>query len=292
MLSSLLSSSVATTTKINPCIFRQVGCAMFNLLFRLLRLMHPSMTHHEAQHLVESQWFKNEPAHHQLDKAQLQEMLVSANWTKAVFYRDPVARFVSAFRSKCEGFDVDGDVNCHEAFGNETIPLPQALYQMTHPATHAHITVNAHFTPMIRFCGGLDQTLHYYDLVQPLEPRTVGTIVEALLVHVGVDNATKHALITEVVDSRGRLGTDLAHVQERFGLEPAWGVDDRHNTHSTRVLDRYMSTPEAMQIVEDFYASDYALFRLPRSREKKFCPRSLVVDDNNHVERNESLKQG
>jgi hypothetical protein len=282
------------------CYVEKVGCAMFNLLFRLLRLLHPSMTTTEAPRLVAANgavWYTNSPTHFHIDRATLQDMLQSNNWTKAVFYRDPVARFVSAFRSKCEqGHDYDGPVNCAEAFGNEITVLPDALYQMATTVGggrhDGRIVANAHFTPMGRFCGGLDRTLPYYDVVEPLDPSTVGSVVTELLLRVGVDEATAHALVDGVVTTRGQLSHQddlVSRVRDRFGLPLVQGVDERHNTGmhhggsasttndtTTGTIaddwDEFMSTPEAIHIVEDFYASDFALFRLPTSSQRPFCP--------------------
>lgn len=252
---------------------------MFNLLFRYLRLMHPTMTKEEAEFQIgvppgwgvsSRNWFKNAPNHHKIDKAQLQTMLASANWTKALFYRDPVSRFISAFRSKCDKFDEDGEWHCNEAFLDPNISFPEALHQMTQPGIN-QLSGNPHFASYGSFCGGLDHTLDYYDIVQPLNPKTVGSFLQIMFDRVGVDKVTAQTLIKEVVDSRGRLSTDIASAQERWGLEPDFGVDEKHNTDSGNAFNDYMSSPEAVRIVEDFYASDYALFRSPKTPEEKFC---------------------
>jgi Sulfotransferase family len=241
--------------------------------------MHPNMTKEEAEHLLGSppgedesnrNWFKNTPEHHNISKSELQNMLASKEWMKAFFYRDPVSRFVSAFRSKCDKFDDDGVRHCEEAFLDPNITFQKALYQMTQPGIN-HLSANPHFTSYGSFCGGLDHTLDYYDIVQPLDPKSVGSILQIMFDRVGVDNATTHTLIKEVVDSRGRLSSDIALVKDRWGLEPDFGVDEKHNTNSGNVLNDYMSSPEAVRIVEDFYASDYALFRSPKVSEEKFC---------------------
>jgi Sulfotransferase family len=252
---------------------------MFNLVFRFLRLMHPSMTRDEAVHIINAppgmddtnrNWFKNTPKHHNISKARLQTMLASPKWTKAFFYRDPVSRFISAFRSKCDKFDGDGWWHCNEAFLNGNISFPEALYQMMQPGIN-QLSTNPHFASYGSFCGGLDHTLDYYDVVQPLNPKTVGSVLKTMFDRVGVDKAITEILIKEVVDSRGRLSTDIARSQERWGLEPDFGVDEKHNTDSGNAFNDYMSSPEAVRIVEDFYASDYALFRSPKTSEEKFC---------------------
>jgi hypothetical protein len=253
---------------------------MFNLLFRYLRLMHPDMTKEEAEHLLgvppglsesSRNWFKNTPEHHKISKGRLQRILANKQWTKAFFYRDPISRYVSAFRSKCDKFDEDGFWHCREAFLDGNITFPKALYQMTQPGIN-HLSANPHFASYGTFCGGLDQTLDYYDIVQPLDPKTVGSLLPTMFDRVRVDNATTDVLIKEVVDSRGRLSSDIAQVKDRWGLEPDFGVTEQHNTNSGNVFNDYMSSPEAVRIVQDFYASDYALFRSPKASEEKFCP--------------------
>lgn len=242
--------------------------------------MHPNMTREEAKHLLEipegkdetnRNWFKNTPKHHNLGRQKLERILTSKDWTKAVFYRDPVSRFVSAFRSKCDKFDQDGAFHCKQAFLQPSISFQEALYQMTQPGIN-HLSANPHFASLGNFCGGLDKTLDYYDIVQPLDPKTVGGLLEIMLDRIGVEKETTQTLIKEVVNSRGRLSTDIARSQERWGLEPDYGVDEKHNTNSGNMFNAYMSSPENIRIVEDFYASDYALFRSPKTSDKEFCP--------------------
>ena len=46
-------------------------------------------------------WFQFSPAHQGLDFATFQQYLRDSSWRKAVFYRDPMERFLSAYLSKC-----------------------------------------------------------------------------------------------------------------------------------------------------------------------------------------------
>ena len=45
-------------------------------------------------------WYKNTVQRHNITEAQLVQLLHDPTWMKAVFYRDPVERFRSAYISK------------------------------------------------------------------------------------------------------------------------------------------------------------------------------------------------
>jgi hypothetical protein len=175
------------------CFIEKTGCMMFSELFRILRLLHPTMKHrpNEAKWLAETTWNRNQPSHFQWDREKLLEIVNNPNWTKAVFYRDPVARFASGFKSKCGRADPDGQEHCDGAFGKDQIAdasvnsFQKALQILD--TREAHVFGNPHFMPSTEFCGGLGSTIHKYQFIHALHPNTAPDLVQTMLLHVGVD---------------------------------------------------------------------------------------------------------
>ena len=245
--------------KILFCYSEKVGCTMFNQLFRDLRLLNPSISREEAKWLARSHWFRNKPQHHNLTKQDLEGLLASPKWTKAVFYRDPVSRFVSAFRSKCGRADGDGDEHCQDAFGQKRIPFSDALDFLE----TADSISNPHFMPISEFCGGIKNNLEYYDFVQELNPKTVGSHIRSLFDKVHVPEETTELLIENVVETGGarRSRPIRKKVRKLWGLHVLRGGAKRgHNTHAKQYLDQ-----ENLDLspLHRFYSSDYELFQQP-----------------------------
>lgn len=174
------------------CYINKVGCTSFNDLFRLLR------SRYEPAQATGSVWNRNTPEYHQIDTDTLRRMLVNSSWHKAVFYREPVERFVSAYRSKCEGADKRfGQAHCRRMFGKDFVSFEDAVDHMAEldephslnglDSDLANLKeVDPHFWLQQDFCGGLADTLQYYDTVELLERSTSHDKVSKLLKKVGV----------------------------------------------------------------------------------------------------------
>ena len=243
------------------CFIGKVGCAMFNHVFRLVRLLSPQFQQsineelqllllqqqqqqqqqhpeqqrfgkkkkkkkqkkyqdslrssssssyiEEVKYQMANLWFRNTPQHHNLTSEDVELIFQNPNWTKAVFYRDPVTRFLSGFRSKCLNYeDITDDTarenilllkkkqnqrqydggngshggddpslgfttnHCYRTFGTNYLQyLDDAIDILRQNPTK--VFDNGHFKPQVEVCGGItSQTLQYYDFVQQL---VVGT---------------------------------------------------------------------------------------------------------------------
>eukprot|EP00538_Stauroneis_constricta_P012147 CAMPEP_0119546894 /NCGR_PEP_ID=MMETSP1352-20130426/1131_1 /TAXON_ID=265584 /ORGANISM="Stauroneis constricta, Strain CCMP1120" /LENGTH=155 /DNA_ID=CAMNT_0007591647 /DNA_START=47 /DNA_END=510 /DNA_ORIENTATION=+ len=74
------------------CYMEKVGGSMFNHLFRMLRILHPDISGSEASLQAGHLWFRNTPHRHKKSLADLENIFKDPEWTKAVFYRDPIKR--------------------------------------------------------------------------------------------------------------------------------------------------------------------------------------------------------
>lgn len=257
---------VVPEVKLLFCYVEKVGCSMFNHLFRMLRLSLPEVSRNSTEAMFQSNftWFRNGPKHHGITKIQLEKLMIDPAWTKAVFYRDPVTRFLSAFRSKCErGHDVTPD--CIRVFGKRYVDFEEALARMT----KSPMPMNPHFAPASDFCGGLGATLDYYDVVHELTAETAPQHVEALLNKVGVEPKLTNSLVNDIVRTRGAAGGDKdKQLAAKLGIELGVANTQRksHNTGANQDLCKYFDTQEKLAAITDAYAMDYATFEIkPRN---------------------------
>ena len=101
-------------------------------------------------------WFSNTPAKHGLTKNDVADLLVDPTWYKATFYREPLSRFLSGYRSKCEpGHDRDTK-HCLKEFGSKRASFPEAasaLAQLDKTIVDKAQVVDVHWQRQARFCG-------------------------------------------------------------------------------------------------------------------------------------------
>jgi hypothetical protein len=252
------------------CYVEKVGCSMFNHLFRMLRLHHPNVAEDPAEvaHLANFTWWRNTPRHFELTKSDLEDILVNPNWTKAVFYRDPVMRFVSAFKNKCENTLVGKSSYCERfaSLGPNASNFDNVLDQIQNG--NRKLLKNPHFAFASDFCGGLGSTLGYYDFVHELN-SDAALRVGTLLNKIGVPNMLARSLVDNTVRSKG---TNVEADRERaakLGVELGLGPSQlkSHNTDASKATCDYVNTREKVKVIEELYSVDFATFGLSRHRE-------------------------
>ncbi|CAM9888125.1 unnamed protein product [Chrysoparadoxa australica] len=176
----------------------------------------------------------NTPQYHGLELADLEEMVMDPTWKKAVFYRDPVTRFLSAYRSKCEeGHDGDR-VQCKQAFGSSSASFDQAIATI-----QAGPVRNLHWSSQVTLCGGLSTAmLEHYDLVAELRPETAEGSIMELLQLIGLDTDALDPAISELV------------------ARP----EGHHTTKAEEHICDYYSTRQKWEAVVSHYKRDYQVF--------------------------------
>jgi hypothetical protein len=201
-------------------------------------------------------------AAHGIDKARMEEMLVDPEWHKAVFYREPLGRFVSAFKSKCEkGRDFDGPMHCKSGFGKGANPTFRNVVEQlavndgSKPAWDQGM--NEHWQLQARFCGGLDKTLHLYDTVVQLHKATARDQVAQMLEGVGV----RPASVPKFDEMFPRVHTkhDI-----KMGFQAHGGqtllTGAHHSTHAEDWLKKYLKDPDVTATLLEHYMEDFLLF--------------------------------
>jgi len=171
--------------------------------------------------------------------------------------------------------DVDGNKNCREAFGHTPGKKRRALLDGSLKSFRAaldQVSVNkskafgnVHFQPAKDFCGGLDATMDYYDMVHILDKKKVPDQVRTLFDHIGVDKNLTEALIQRVVKTGGVIqAEEREYFQRHHGIEIEWSVEPGHNTASKdkRTLRKWFGSPKNLERFQDIYNADYDVFGL------------------------------
>jgi hypothetical protein len=92
----------------------------------------------------------------------LENIYKDPTWHKAIFYRDPIVRFESAFTSKCvPGHDPLrlSVKHCQRAFAGWNITIEQAMHHFNQTKKMDDI----HFIPQSNYCGNLNKYAKYFD---------------------------------------------------------------------------------------------------------------------------------
>ena len=154
------------------CYIEKVACTSFNSLFNHIA--------NQTVNRLKNMWLLNDWRRHRLRISDLIGYLRNESWHKAVFYRDPVDRFVSAYLSKCvpnKGYSKKGSRHCDDTFGNHSVTFGHAVEVIG----QVDAVGNAHWLQQHQFCGGLKKYLSVYDTVELLEPESVNSKVKDML---------------------------------------------------------------------------------------------------------------
>jgi len=165
--------------KLMFCYIEKVACKSFNTLIQDIRRPYDKSMNKEKP------WWLNNPDNYGLKKADLEKILADPSWHKAVFFRDPLWRFLSAYKSKCEEYHQDGEQHCREHFGKFPISFPNALQVLGE--WNESRPLDVHFERQTNFCGGVANTIEYYDTVEDLDPETSQEKVAKLLHKIGIN---------------------------------------------------------------------------------------------------------
>jgi len=178
----------------------------------------------------------------------MKEILVSADWNKAVFYRHPVDRLKNAYRwSDCSEKKSE---RCRQVVQRSPpLSFQQILFQLM--AEPKEIFRHGPFAPTSHLCGGLGSTLQYYNVVHQWKPETIRGHVESLL--------------------RTRLGIDAKNaniVLNSTDFPQPENITQPNNTPPVKVHTKTMSE---RIVIEHQYSDDYDLFKFPKHGHRTNC---------------------
>lgn len=165
---------------------------------------------------------------------------------KAIFLRDPLDRFLSAFLDKCvRRFDkVDHCEPTSVFFNEETSPVSGLLWD-TKKFFEMYVDTlplkwNMHFFPEALQCGGLYRDIHNYNFI-------------------GNMGSELYRDLQRFVDRYPPLEPSVEHVfrLKKSGRENVTNTNGTETKAASKVLDFY--TPRSLKRVLSYYAIDYML---------------------------------
>ena len=182
----------------------------------------------------EFEWYPSNPSKVGLSLEAFKDRLgdASNSWRKLVVYRDPMERFLSAYRSKCLLGDRDGRTHCHQVFklNNSQISVLNVASRL---AKYGHY--NPHWATQSSFCGG-----------------TVGSMWTSYTHHVSFNN------LSGIADAfEGRVSPKTFE-KIRIQLRPP--ASGGHITDAKGHVEADLGSAEVRRKLYDFYADDYRLF--------------------------------
>mmetsp|Transcript_37686 Transcript_37686/g.70478 ORF Transcript_37686/g.70478 Transcript_37686/m.70478 type:complete len:1243 (+) Transcript_37686:108-3836(+) len=255
------------------CYMEKVACTNFNSLFAQLR------RHYNDSFIATHGsfgWFQSVPYLEGYSIRNLEHIMEDPSWHKALFYRDPVERFVSAYRSKCEHVDKDGAFVCNRAFGDKNASFKKAVERISRLDERSDFdpdyTMNVHFQRQMSFCGGLEHNLKYYDTVEPLSVDTARSKVEHLFEKVGAQ--------TEWISDFDKLFPEA----EKNGDGVLLQNQKHHNTDSAEHLRDYLpdDRPDLLQKLWRHYEGDYRIFNITPPRWEGKEIRNWLLNSSSH----------
>lgn len=234
---------VVPELKLLFCTIEKAGDLSFNTLFRIIRAKYdPSQLEGRA-------WRRNSPEMHNLTNKEIIDRILDPEWHKAVFVREPLERYVSAYMSKCLGADEDGYIHCGKQFGNEHMEFNASVKWILDfdRAGGSDLEFDPHFMKQINFCGHLDSSLQYYSTVEEL------------------DRTTSHQNVAEMLR---KVGVDAANIEGFNELFPAptqhgW-EDEGHNTNAKGAFGTYVNPqqPWIADALQKHYREDYEVLHI------------------------------
>ena len=182
------------------------------------------------------QWFPANPSTVGLSLEAFKDRLgdASNSWRKLVVYRDPMERFLSAYRSKCLLADGDrnGRMHCHNLFrlNDSQISVLNVASRLPQYGHH-----NPHWATQTSFCGG-----------------TVGSMWTSYTHHVSFNN------LSGIADAfKGRVPPKTFE-RIRIELQPA--APGKHITDAKGHVQADLGSQAVRRLLYDFYSDDYRHF--------------------------------
>lgn len=187
--------------------------------------------------------------------------LMDPDWRTIAIVRDPVARFVSAFGSKCLPDRARypeaciflpqpllkswlGDKTMRRVVQPEEWPTFEQAVQHVAAALRGEATLlgDIHWVAQTKLNGGLTNatTLRYYDGIVVYDSATFSTRLELLLEFAGATLAEKEKVIDHMHAQRARM--------------PA------HRPGGRSAMCKMLATQEQVDILASYYAEDYREF--------------------------------
>lgn len=191
-----------------------------------------------------------------------EQVYLNSSWHKAIFYRNPIVRFESAFISKClPGHDAPRHSvkHCKRAFGGWNITLAHAMDNLNTTKKMRDI----HFIPQSDYCGNLSKYIGYYDSVLDLD-RVQREEMFELFHNRGVTaaEAPKVFAILEKAFPMKTTSETATATATGTGTAPSGAVFDHHITHAAAHVQDIYSHSGYRDLLVNYYKTDLVNFNI------------------------------
>lgn len=177
-----------------------------------------------------------------LNSSDISNILRDPSWYKAFIYRDPLERFLSAYRSKCEGFD--HIYNCDHAFHHKIPTFGGAIRRII---LRDDYFGDDHFEHQANYCN-LRQTLPYFNESFLITTATSSKGIRQILRNAHVDVSPE---VNDILD---------------IYFSPVGNTGEHgHLTNSSEIssLLKYYNHDCYIRLMVDYFKEDYTLFNIP-----------------------------
>jgi hypothetical protein len=203
---------------------------------------------------------KHNPYNYNMTIYEISILLANSSWSKAVFYREPLNRFLSAYRSKCEAFDQDGNMWCDRAMHmkNDTATFGKAVQYIQ----SLDSIYDPHFARQAEFCGGLSTTLHLFKHVYELHPSRVRHDLSEVFESTDLPFRDNRSSFGKSYNGLFPLPDEYSSEDGRGFLPKRRGSKGNTFSSNTQTLLQYYSRQCYIRVVVDFYQADYDVFNI------------------------------
>ncbi|CAB9511540.1 Carbohydrate (N-acetylgalactosamine 4-0) sulfotransferase 14 [Seminavis robusta] len=201
--------------KLMFCWIEKVGCTFFKKIFSNLH---------------------SEGITERILRQNLRDVMQNMKWEKAVFYREPLSRFLSGWLDKCRGRT---RVYCESVFGGSNVTFPEAVFLLKDMDPEK---VDGHFHPQVQHCGGVTR-----DVLDD-----VFTTKKRLQDH----DSTRYAV--------RKMLQPFELTDEQFDrvYPPGLGNND-HSKNANAQLKEHYQDPQLVSIIVQYFIKDYKVFQIP-----------------------------
>lgn len=251
------------------CLIEKNANTVFSSIFQTIPndMVNPNFT--------SGMWRQHCPKRNRLTPIEVSSFIKDPTWFKAVFYRDPLERFLSAYRSKCGGVDADGPVWCRREFGRRNASFEEVLLFYS----EGNEVYDPHFERQDSFCGGIGRFLGHFNIVKPLNPQTLRDDFSPILTSLNIS-------LTNLSSPTVQRFYQLIPAPSNATASRIVPVEDimsqRRYTNSSEVtmLQRYYRKQCYVRTVVDLYKKDYQRFHIPfpawalpaiQNTSRRFC---------------------
>lgn len=251
-INALLTHRLAVfpDNKLAFCLIEKVANTAFSKIFSTIPKSNSTIKSTKRYNM----WQRHCPLVYGYSSHDIANIYRNTSWTKAVFYRDPISRFISACDHD-DATDKDGKRLCRTVFGTEKPTFEQAIRKILYKGMKPFR--DPHFARQSDFCGGLVDSLQFYDEMHLLQPHTTREHFLEILHKAHVELTDK--LMTKL----DLFIPEVSYSAERFSVN----ASHLGNEHFTNSADedmqlKYLTDDCYIRALVDYYKLDYELFGL------------------------------